>query len=78
MVFTRMTFLAALYSLFTAMVTMFLRSLRQLLGDLLTKGYYSLTCRMLEDFEREMDHTDSRLRSLTDRVNKAVRKTSGK
>lgn len=32
---------------------------------------------MLEEFEREVEHTDSRLRSLTSRVNKAIRKSGG-
>lgn len=35
-------------------------------------------CSMLEEFEREMEDTDSRLRSLTSRVNKAIRKSGGK
>lgn len=33
---------------------------------------------MLEEFEREVEHTDSRLRSLTSRVNKAIRKSGDK
>lgn len=37
-----------------------------------------VTNRMLEDFDREMEQTDSRMRSLTTRVNKAIRKSSGK
>ena len=32
---------------------------------------------MLEEFEREVEHTDSRLRSLTSRVNKAIKKSGG-
>ncbi len=35
-------------------------------------------CRMLDEFDREMDHTDSRMRSLTARVNKAIKKSSSK
>ena len=37
----------------------------------------SLFDRMLEEFEREVEHTDSRLRSLTSRVNKAIKKSGG-
>lgn len=33
---------------------------------------------MLEDFDREMEHTDSRMRSLTTRVNKAIKKSGSK
>ena len=42
--------------------------------------HYSINChcRMLEEFDREMDHTDSRMRSLTSRVNKAIKKTGSK
>ena len=39
--------------------------------------FFSLLGRMLEEFEREVEHTDSRLRSLTSRVNKAIRKSGG-
>lgn len=35
-------------------------------------------CRILEDFDRELEHTDSRLRALTKRVELAIKKTSGK
>lgn len=35
-------------------------------------------CRMLEEFDREVEHTDSRMRSLTARVNKAIKKTGSK
>ena len=38
---------------------------------------FALFGRMLEEFEREVEHTDSRLRSLTSRVNKAIRKSGG-
>lgn len=45
-------------------------------------GLYGLlvnnNCRMLEEFDREMDHTDSRMRSLTARVNKAIKKSGSK
>lgn len=45
-------------------------------------GHYSHSinwpCRMLEEFDREMDHTDSRMRSLTARVNKAIKKSGSK
>ena len=30
---------------------------------------------MLEEFDREMEHTDSRMKSLTTRVNKAIKKS---
>lgn len=33
---------------------------------------------MLEDFDREVEQTDSRMRSLTTRVNKAIRKSNDK
>lgn len=33
---------------------------------------------MLEDFDREIEHTDSRMRSLTARVNKAIKKSGSK
>lgn len=33
---------------------------------------------MLEEFDRELEHTDSRLRSLTARVNKAIKKSGDK
>lgn len=33
---------------------------------------------ILEDFDRELEHTDSRLRALTKRVELAIKKTSGK
>ncbi len=33
---------------------------------------------MLEEFDREMEHTDSRMRSLTARVNKAIKKSGSK
>ena len=35
-------------------------------------------CRMLEDFDREIEHTDSRMRSLTARVNKAIKQSGSK
>lgn len=34
--------------------------------------------RMLEDFDREIEHTDSRMRSLTSRVNKAIKQSGSK
>ena len=40
--------------------------------------YCIIHCRMLEEFDREMEHTDSRMRSLTARVNKAIKKTGSK
>lgn len=45
------------------------------------KGYKLLCCvkcRMLEEFDREIEHTDSRMRSLTARVNKAIKKSGSK
>ncbi|XP_064395680.1 syntaxin-6-like [Halichondria panicea] len=33
---------------------------------------------MLEDFDREIEHTDSRMRSLTSRVNKAIKQSGSK
>jgi len=33
---------------------------------------------ILEDFDRELEHTDSKLRTLTKRVELAIKKTSGK
>ena len=33
---------------------------------------------MLEEFENEMERTDSRLKSLTSRVEKAIRKSGGR
>lgn len=33
---------------------------------------------MLEEFDREMEHTDSRMKSLTTRVNKAIKKSGSK
>ena len=38
----------------------------------------SFACRMLEEFDREMEHTDSRIHSLTARVNKAIKKSGSK
>ena len=37
--------------------------------------YDLIFCRMLEDFDREIEHTDSRMRSLTARVNKAIKQS---
>ncbi len=33
---------------------------------------------MLEDFDREIEHTDSRMRTLTTRVNKAIKQSGSK
>ena len=33
---------------------------------------------MLEEFDREVDHTDSRMQALTARVNKAIKKSGSK
>lgn len=38
---------------------------------------HSCMYRILEDFDRELEHTDSRLRALTKRVELAIKKTSG-
>ena len=38
----------------------------------------SLSLRMLEEMDKELDHTDSRLKALTSRVQTAIRKSGGK
>ena len=37
----------------------------------------SLSLRLLEEMDRELEHTDSRLRALTSRVQTAIRKSGG-
>ena len=40
--------------------------------------YYQFSvCSILEEFDREMEQTESRLQTLTKRVNKAIAKSSG-
>ena len=40
-------------------------------------GSLSTAYRMLEEMDRELDHTDTRLRALTTRVQTAIRKSGG-
>lgn len=47
-------------------------------GRIVTHQCHDFFCSMLEEFDREMEHTDSRMRSLTARVNKAIKKSGSK